>query len=130
MVTVLDDWSAACVAKPVREKSSASRVVQEVVQRWENSTGCRVKAIRSDRGGEYVNEEQQQWFASKGIQQQLTPAYTPQLNGKAERLNRTLMERVRAMLHSAQLSAGFWAEAVQVAVQLTSSIAAPAAASK
>ena len=118
VVTVLDDWSAACVARPVREKSAASRVVQEVVQHWENSTGCRVKAIRSDRGGEYVNEQQQQWCASKGIQQQLTPADTPQLNGKAERLNRTLMERVRAMLHSAQLSAGFWAEAVQVAAHI------------
>ena len=118
IVTVLDDWSAACVARPVREKSAASRVVQEVVQRWENSTGRRVKMIRSDRGGEYVNNEQQQWCASKGIQQQLTPAYTPQLNGKAERLNRTLIERVRAMLHSAQLSAGFWAEAVQVAAHI------------
>ena len=118
VVTVLDDWSAACVARPVREKSAASKIVQEVVQRWENSTGHRVKVVRSDRGGEYVNHEQQQWCISKGIQQQLTPAYTPQLNGKAERLNRTLIERVRAMLHGAQLSAGFWAEAVQVAAHI------------
>jgi len=89
-----------------------------VVERWENSTGCRVKVIRSDRGGEYVNREQQQWCANKGIQQQLMPAYTPQLNGKAERLNRTLIERVRAMLHDAQMSTGFWAEAVQVAAHI------------
>jgi len=47
--------------------------------------------IRSDREGEYVNIEQQQWCTSKGIQQQLTPAYTPQLNGNAECLNRTLI---------------------------------------
>ena len=118
VVTVLDDWSAACVAKPVREKSAASKVVQEVVERWENSTGFRVKVIRSDRGGEYVNREQQQWCANKGIQQQLTPAYTPQLNCKAERLNHTLIERARAMLHDAQMSIGFWADAVQVAAHI------------
>lgn len=27
-----------------------------------------------------------------------TPPYTPQLNGKAERLNRTLIEKTRAMI--------------------------------
>ena len=102
----------------MREKSAASKVVQEVVERWENSTGFRVKVIRSDRGGEYVNREQQQWCANKGIQQQLTPAYTPQLNCKAERLNHTLIERARAMLHDAQMSIGFWADAVQVAAHI------------
>jgi len=42
---------------------------------------------------------QQHLSAESEIQEQLTPAYTPQLNGDAERLNRTLIERVRAMLH-------------------------------
>jgi len=41
--------------------------------------------------------------------------YTPQQNGAAERLNRTLMERVRAMLEDSKLGDALWAEAVVTA---------------
>ena len=118
VVTVLDDWSGMCAVQPMGFKGDAGRVVQEVVQLWETSTGKRVKQLRSDRGGEYVSNAMQHWCAGKGIQQQLTPPYTPELNGKAERLNRTLMERVRAKLEGARLSWGFWPEAVRAAAHV------------
>jgi hypothetical protein len=41
--------------------------------------------------------------------------YTPQQNGKAERLNRTLMEKVRAMLSEGKLSNSLWGEAAHTA---------------
>jgi hypothetical protein len=44
-----------------------------------------------------------------------TAPYTPEQNGKAERLNRTLMERVRAMLQDTKLPNSLWAEAVTTA---------------
>jgi transposase InsO family protein len=65
----------------------------------EKQSGKKVKAVRSDRGGEYVNAELKKFFASNGIRHETTTPYTPQQNGAAERLNRTLMERVRAMLN-------------------------------
>ena len=37
---------------------------------------------------------------------------TPELNGLAERMNRTIMERVRSMLEHAKLPKTFWAEAL------------------
>ncbi|GJW90623.1 retrovirus-related pol polyprotein from transposon TNT 1-94, partial [Tanacetum coccineum] len=43
-----------------------------------------------------------------GIQHQKTPPKTPQLNGLAERLNRTLVERDRCLLSYAGLPASFW----------------------
>eukprot|EP00983_Pelagomonas_calceolata_P013323 425765-Pelagomonas_calceolata.AAC.1 len=92
VVTVLDDWSGMCALQPMALKGEACRVVQEVVKLWENSTVKKVKQLRSDRGGEYVSKDIQK-CASKGIKQQLTPPYTHEMNGKAERLNRTLMER-------------------------------------
>ena len=118
VVTVLDDSSGMCAVQPMGFKGDAGRVVQEVVQLWETSTGKRVKQLRSDRGGEYVSNAMQHWCAGKGIQQQLTPPYTPELNGKAERLNRTLMERVRAKLEGARLPWGFWPEAVRAAAHV------------
>ncbi|GKF27953.1 putative RNA-directed DNA polymerase [Tanacetum coccineum] len=42
------------------------------------------------------------------IQHQKTPPKTPQLNGLAERMNRTLVERVRCLLSHAGLPASFW----------------------
>ncbi|GJV58461.1 putative RNA-directed DNA polymerase [Tanacetum coccineum] len=47
-----------------------------------------------------------------GIQHQKTPPKTPQLNGLAERMHRTLVERVRCLLSHAGLPASFWGEAL------------------
>ncbi|XP_038901229.1 uncharacterized protein LOC120088185 [Benincasa hispida] len=47
-----------------------------------------------------------------GITRHRTVRYTPQQNGLAERLNRTIMKRVRCLLSDAILSENFWAEAI------------------
>ena len=77
--------------------------------------GQQLKLVRTDRGSEYLNAPLMDFFKSKGIIHGTTAAYTPQQNGAAERLNRTLMERVRAMLHGAQLDVDMWAEAAVTA---------------
>ena len=43
---------------------------------------------------------------------------TPQHNGVAERINRTIIEKVRCMLRMAKLPKPFWGEAVQTAYYL------------
>ncbi|GJS07197.1 retrotransposon protein, putative, ty1-copia subclass, partial [Tanacetum coccineum] len=47
----------------------------------ENQLGKTIKAIRSDRGGEYISQEFKDYLKANGIVQQLTPPYTPQHNG-------------------------------------------------
>ena len=49
------------------------------------------------------------------MQRQLTVAHTPQQNGVVERMNRTLLERTRAMLRTVGLAKFFWAEAIKTA---------------
>ncbi|KAA0033501.1 Retrovirus-related Pol polyprotein from transposon TNT 1-94 [Cucumis melo var. makuwa] len=44
-----------------------------------------------------------------------TVAYTPQQNGVAERMNRTLRERVRCMISKAKILENFWVEALATA---------------
>ncbi|GJX21274.1 retrotransposon protein, putative, ty1-copia subclass [Tanacetum coccineum] len=51
-----------------------------------------IKAIQSDRGGEYISQEFKDYLKANGIVQQLTPPYTPQHNGVFERRNRTLLD--------------------------------------
>ena len=78
----------------------------------ENLFEKRVKSLRSDTESEYESHEFAQYRKSKGIKNKGTIPYTPQQNGVAERMNRTLMETVRSMLHHLELPLSFWAEAV------------------
>ncbi|GJT29468.1 retrotransposon protein, putative, ty1-copia subclass [Tanacetum coccineum] len=54
----------------------------------ENQLGKTIKALRSDRGGEYISQEFKDYLKACGIVQQLTPPYTPQHNVVSERRNR------------------------------------------
>ncbi|GMP88730.1 hypothetical protein CsSME_00040608 [Camellia sinensis var. sinensis] len=57
-------------------------------------------------------------FKAFGIKHQTTPSYTPQLNGVAEKKNRTILDIARSMLKGKGLPKQFWAEAVSYAVYL------------
>lgn len=77
-----------------------------------------IQVLRTDRGGEYMSTEFQDFLKSEGIVHQRTTPGTPQQNGKAERLNRTIVESAKSMLHTAGLSNGFWEAAVSTAVHV------------
>ncbi len=49
---------------------------------------------------------------------ELTVPYSPEQNGVAERMNRTLMESARTMLSHAGLPDSYWAEAVASAAYI------------
>ncbi|RDY02489.1 hypothetical protein CR513_14047, partial [Mucuna pruriens] len=55
----------------------------------------------------------------KSIIHEKTPPKTPQLNDLAERMNRTLIKRVRCMLSEAKLLKYFWGETLYRAVHVT-----------
>ncbi|GJY82730.1 putative ribonuclease H-like domain-containing protein [Tanacetum coccineum] len=56
-----------------------------------------------------------EFCGNKGIKQEYSTARTPQQNGVAERMNRTLIEAARTMLADSLLPTTFWAEAVSTA---------------
>ena len=110
MMVVLDEATRYSEVRLLAHKSDAAAQLLQVVGKWERITGHRVAAIRSDRGGEWNSNSLQQELASRGIQQELTAAYSPESDGAAERLNRTLLEKVRAMLSYAEVPPTFWGE--------------------
>jgi hypothetical protein len=77
-----------------------------------------VKTLHSDQGGEYLGKEFILHLNSKGTKQNLTVHDTPQHNGVAERRNRTIVERIRALLHSTGLPRTLWGEAARHVVWL------------
>ena len=114
-VVFLDDYTSLSVTRTVATKSQVKEVVQEVIAMLETQSGLRVKAVRSDNGSEYINSTLDEYFKSKGIVHQLSAPYSPEQNGKAERLNRTLVERMRSMLVDAGGRDELWAEAINTA---------------
>ncbi|GKB45343.1 retrotransposon protein, putative, ty1-copia subclass [Tanacetum coccineum] len=70
--------------------------------------GKKIKALRSDRGGEYLSQEFKDYLSENGIVQNLTSPYTPQQNGVSERRNRTLLDMVRSMFNLTTLPLSFW----------------------
>ncbi|CAI7773623.1 unnamed protein product, partial [Closterium sp. NIES-53] len=96
-------------------KGDVTKAIQEwAVEVWDDDKK-RIKAIRTDGGGEFVNVELEKWMKSKGIKHDVTTPYTPQHNGAAERLNRTLVEAVRSLLQHSKLGNEWWGEASALA---------------
>ena len=86
----------------------------------ENATDGELKVLRTDNGGEYTSNKFKNYLKTEGVKYELTVPKTPEQNGVAERMNRTLVEAVRSMLADAKLPHKFWAEALQL--QFTSEI--------
>ncbi|GJR05319.1 retrotransposon protein, putative, ty1-copia subclass [Tanacetum coccineum] len=94
-------------------------VIHEVFKNEvENQLGKTIKAIRSDRGGEYISQEFKDYLKANGIVQQLTPPYTPQHNGVSETRNRTLLDMVRSMMNLTTLPLSFWDYALESATRI------------
>ena len=80
-----------------------------------NECNLTVSKLKIDNGGEYLSQEFQEYLKSNGIQHELTVPNSPEQNGVAERMNRTLVESARAMISHASLQNSYWAEAVATA---------------
>ena len=57
-----------------------------------NSFKCTIGIIRSDNGGEYLSNCFRDFLKENGVLQQSSIPYTPQQNGVAEMINRTLQD--------------------------------------
>ena len=64
---------------------------------FETETGLKVKCLRSDNEGEYIDGGFSEYCAAQEIMMEKTIPEIPQQNGVAERMNRTLNERARSM---------------------------------
>jgi hypothetical protein len=86
------------------------------VQNYKPRPIKKVKTLRSDGGGEFCNNEFRDWLANSGIIHQVTPPYTPQMNGVAERSNRTIVESARSQMYAKAVPLELWGLAIRCAV--------------
>ena len=115
----IDDFSRKTWVYFLKEKSEVFEIFKRFKVRVENESNLTIKAMRTDRGGEFTSNEFKQFCDEKGIRRPLTVPRTPQQNGVAERKNRTILNMARSMLKTKKMPREFWAEAVACAVYLT-----------
>jgi hypothetical protein len=80
---------------------------------FEKSSQFKIQALRTDNGGEYMSNEFKNYLSSSGIHHNPGPPHSPQLNGVAERTNRTVGNFIRAALISAHVPKSFWVDALR-----------------
>ena len=114
-VTFTDDFSRYGFVYQMRHKSETFEKFKEFKNEVENQLGKSIKALRSDRGGEYLSQQFDDYLKECGIVSQLTPPGTPQWNGVSERRNRTLLDMVRSMMSQSDLHDSFWGYALLTA---------------
>src|SRR5262249_47456687 len=102
-ITFTDDHTRETHTYLMRNKSEAlSRYVE--YEAWvKTQRNAMIKALQPDNGGEYPSHEFEMHTKRQGTVQRFTVHDTPQQNGVAERLNRTLVEHANAMRMAAAM---------------------------
>ena len=104
-VSFIDKFSRYIIVVPMQYKSE----VLDKFKQFDNWLECKferkIKTLHSDGSGEYVACHQ--YLAKVGIERNKIPPCTPELNGMAERTNRTLMESARVLIYHAKMSGSF-----------------------
>jgi hypothetical protein len=98
VLTFIDDFSRFTWVFFLKLKSEVFECLIEFKALAKNDSGCKIKILHTDNGGEYVKNYVQQLCIDAGIQLQHTVPYTPQQNDVAERKNWSLKEMANCML--------------------------------
>ncbi|KAK2980575.1 hypothetical protein RJ640_017437 [Escallonia rubra] len=115
----IDDYSRKTWVYFLKQKSEVFSTFKRFKALVEKQSGYQIKAMRSDRGGEFISKEFKAFCEENGIRRPLTIPYSPQQNGVVERKNRSIVNMTKSMLKSKNLPKEFWAKAVDCAVYLS-----------
>ncbi|CAI5484626.1 unnamed protein product [Closterium sp. Yama58-4] len=94
----------------------------EVFRLWlphaERQSGKKLKIWQSDGAAEFKSNQMQTFLTQKGIEHHISLPYAHQHQGVAERTNRTLMTKVRALMKQSKLPPIYWTYAMHHAVRV------------
>jgi hypothetical protein len=116
LLTITDDFSRKLWITLLYSKGETSKHFFSWKARAELETKEKLVAMRSDNAKEFLLLANQ--LEKEGVRFEPTVPYHPQLNGISERINRTIIERVRAMMSDTGLPNMFWGETVLTSVYL------------
>src|SRR5260370_23145967 len=108
-ITFVDDHSRFLTIHPMKKKSDALDSFKDFLAESKHQSGKKLKILHTNGGGEYFSTDFIQFLMSSGIVHKKTNPNTPQENGVAEHVNRTLVTMSIALLESIKTQIGFTA---------------------
>ena len=121
LLTITDDHSRCRFSFPIKSKSG-SEILNEVMN-WmpwaERMTNRKVKTIRHDNAKEFTHGVFAEKMKQLGIEQQTSIEYEHEQNGSAERTNRIILDKTRAILIDSGLDKVYWPYACLTATFVT-----------
>lgn len=117
-VTFIDDYTHFVEIYVMERKNEVFEKFKIFEAKASNRFGRSVNRVRCDNGKEYLPDNFKEFCKKMGISMEFTIPYTPEQNGVAERMNRTILDKARAMRLGSNLPKNMWNEIVQTAVYL------------
>ena len=117
-LTFIDDYSKCTRIFCIKSKAETASCFIECVNQAENIFNKKVKKLRCDNGKEYFNREIYDFFKTKGIQLLPCPPYVHELNGVAERYNRSAMDIGRCLIREIRIHRRYWPEIIKTVAYL------------
>ena len=96
---IIDDYSILTWVDFLKEKSKAFKKFKVFKALTKNQIRKILKAVRSDRGGEFSSQKFKEFYDKHGIKREYTIPRTPQQNGVVERQNRSVQQMERSMMN-------------------------------
>jgi transposase InsO family protein len=118
VLNLVDNASRCCATYLLKNKSDALGRFMDFVRSAERQSGKKLKIFRSDNGGEFTGRAFKDFLSDNGIAHQLSVPRTPQQNGVAERVGRTITTITRAILRDSNLPQLRWPDAMRHATHL------------
>ncbi|MBW0491102.1 hypothetical protein O181_030817 [Austropuccinia psidii MF-1] len=115
---LIDQFTGYTTTKFLKQKEETLAAFKEYKTWAENFHQRKILKIVSDGGGEFVNGCFKRFAITEGFEHSISPPYTPQHNGIAERGNRSVLEGARCLMQQTKLTDQFWAEAMSTATFL------------
>ncbi|MBW0589445.1 hypothetical protein O181_129160 [Austropuccinia psidii MF-1] len=108
LFTIRNHVSTFSIVYPLKARSDAPAAVLDAIADLTVQLVTRPKALRTDNTREFTSGSFTAALAKLGIGFYPSLPYSPQENGKAKRLNRTLGDMARAMLTKSSMPPRFW----------------------
>uniref|UniRef100_A0ABD2W702 Integrase catalytic domain-containing protein n=1 Tax=Trichogramma kaykai TaxID=54128 RepID=A0ABD2W702_9HYME len=119
-VVFVDDFSRYAKVYCITNKSESGDCLEKYLRETRNLRGKNEKLcfLRSDNGTEFTGGKFSEIIDEEKATFDFAPPHTPQLNGTAERFNKTIQNKIRALMFDSGLPESMWSLAADAATYI------------
>uniref|UniRef100_A0ABD2WAD9 Endonuclease n=2 Tax=Trichogramma kaykai TaxID=54128 RepID=A0ABD2WAD9_9HYME len=120
ILVIVDDFSRYAKIFCITNKSESGECLEKFLRETRNLRGKEEKLcfLRSDNGTEFTGGKFAEIIDREKATFDFAPPFTPQLNGTAERFNKTIQNKIRALMFDSGLPETMWSLAADAATYI------------